>query len=276
MAEKPLFCLGEAWLELSADTAPELAEAFRVHVGGWAAEFCLAYAAQGGHAALLSQLGAEPFGRKLAAHLAARGVDCTQLAFTASARTPVVFSGEAGEPLVYRAPSSELLYAPEQLDASRFQDAFALCFSSACLLDAPIRMTHLKAIAAARDHGAFVCYAPELAQAAAFWPESVSLRETAQLFFPQADVLLLKESDLVPLFGSRELRTALFALFRGHVQLIFYSSSDKIHLFTRNVMLSCPQNGLSPAEFLRRLNALHTWPDKLSGLREVTLRKLLF
>ena len=85
----------------------------------------------------------------------------------------------------------------------------------------------------------------------------------------------MKESDLVPLFGSRELRTALFALFRGHVQLIFYSSSDKIYLFTRNVMLSCPQNGLSPTEFLHRLNALHTWPDKLSGLREVTLRKLL-
>ena len=56
MAEKPLFCLGEAWLELSADTAPELAEAFRVHVGGWAAEFCLAYAAQGGHGARVAAL----------------------------------------------------------------------------------------------------------------------------------------------------------------------------------------------------------------------------
>ena len=37
MPEKPLFCLGEAWVELGADTVPELAETFRVSVGGWGA-----------------------------------------------------------------------------------------------------------------------------------------------------------------------------------------------------------------------------------------------
>lgn len=85
MPEKPLFCLGEAWVELGADTVPELAETFRVSVGGWGAAFCRAYVRAGGHAALLSQLGADPFGRKAAAQLAADGIDCTHLCFTDAA-----------------------------------------------------------------------------------------------------------------------------------------------------------------------------------------------
>lgn len=103
MPEKPLFCLGEAWVELGADTVPELAETFRVSVGGWGAAFCRAYVRGGGHAALLSQLGADPFGRKAAAQLAADGIDCTHLCFTDAARTPGVLfrilynCGEEGE-----------------------------------------------------------------------------------------------------------------------------------------------------------------------------------
>lgn len=273
MPEKPLFCLGEAWVELGADTVPELAETFRVSVGGWGAAFCRAYVRAGGHAALLSQLGADPFGRKAAAQLAADGIDCTHLCFTDAARTPVVFSG-AGKLLPYRAPSAELLYAPEQLDAAALRGAFALCFSSGCLLDSPARLTHLKAIAAARDAGAFVCYAPRMAEAAPCWSDAAALRETAQQFFPQADVLLLKDSDLVPLFGSHELRTALFSLFSGHVELIFYSSSDNVFLFTRNVLLQAATSNLTEAQFLRALARLNTWPDKLAGLRETTLKKL--
>lgn len=274
MPEKPLFCLGEAWVELGADTVPELAETFRVSVGGWGAAFCRAYVRAGGHAALLSQLGADPFGRKAAAQLAADGIDCTHLCFTDAARTPVVFSG-AGKLLPYRAPSAELLYAPEQLDAAALRGAFALCFSSGCLLDSPARLTHLKAIAAARDAGAFVCYAPRMAEAAPCWPDAAALRETALQFFPQADVLLLKDSDLVPLFSSHELRTALFSLFSGHVELIFYSSSDNIFLFTRNVLLQAATSDLTEAQFLRDLARLNTWPDKLAGLRETTLKKLV-
>ena len=65
-----VLCLGEVWLELNAATAPELTETFRVQTGGWGAGFCRQYAALGGQAALLAQLGADPFGRKLAAYRA--------------------------------------------------------------------------------------------------------------------------------------------------------------------------------------------------------------
>lgn len=77
-----VLCLGEVWLELNAATAPELTETFRAQTGGWGAGFCRQYAALGGQAALLAQLGADPFGRKLAARLARDGVDCSLLCFT--------------------------------------------------------------------------------------------------------------------------------------------------------------------------------------------------
>ena len=94
--------LGEVWLELNAATAPELTETFRAQTGGWGAGFCRQYAALGGQAALLAQLGADPFGRKLAARLARDGVDCSLLCFTDAFPTPVVFTGAA------RANSSRL------------------------------------------------------------------------------------------------------------------------------------------------------------------------
>ena len=160
-----VLCLGEVWLELNAATAPELTETFRAQTGGWGAGFCRQYAALGGQAALLAQLGADPFGRKLAARLARDGVDCSLLCFTDAFPTPVVFTGE-DTALPYRAHTAGLALGPEQLEAAPFRGAFAFCFSSAGLVDSPLRLAHLEALAAARDAGALCCYLPRLAQAA--------------------------------------------------------------------------------------------------------------
>ena len=148
-----VLCLGEVWLELNAATAPELTETFRAQTGGWGAGFCRQYAALGGQAALLAQLGADPFGRKLAARLARDGVDCSLLCFTDAFPTPVVFTG-ADTVLPYRAHTAGLALGPEQLEAAPFRGASAFCFSSAGLVDSPLRLAHLKALAAARDAGA--------------------------------------------------------------------------------------------------------------------------
>ncbi len=131
-----VLCLGEVWLELNAATAPELTETFRAQTGGWGAGFCRQYAALGGQAALLAQLGADPFGRKLAARLARDGVDCSLLCFTDAFPTPVVFTGE-DTALPYRAHTAGLALRPEQLEAAPFRGSSAFCFSSAGLVDSP-------------------------------------------------------------------------------------------------------------------------------------------
>lgn len=244
-----VLCLGEVWLELNAATAPELTETFRAQTGGWGAGFCRQYAALGGQAALLAQLGADPFGRKLAARLARDGVDCSLLCFTDAFPTPVVFTG-ADTALPYRAHTAGLALGPEQLEAAPFRGASAFCFSSAGLVDSPLRLAHLEALAAARDAGALCCYLLRLAQAAPYWPQREALRQTALQFLDRADVLFLEESDLLLLFGSRELRTALFALFTGHVQLIFFYKKDRILAFTRSVMASAAKKRPEPGSGL--------------------------
>lgn len=269
-----VLCLGEVWLELTADTAPELAEAFRVQAGGWGADFCRRYAALGGQATLQARLGADLFGRKLAAQLAADGVDCSRLCFTEAAPTPVVFTG-TDSTIPYRTHAAGLAFAPEQLDTEVFRDVPVLCLSSEGLVDSPLRLTHLKALTAARDAGALCCYVPRLAQAAPFWPQEDALRQTALQFLSRADVLFLEESDLVALFGSREPRTALFALFTGHVQLIFYSDSDKICAFTRNVMTSAVKKDQSPALVLYRMEKMGIRVMDLPKLRENMLKELI-
>ena len=152
-----VLCLGEVWLELNAATAPELTETFRAQTGGWGAGFCRQYAALGGQAALLAQLGADPFGRKLAARLARDGVDCSLLCFTDAFPTPVVFTG-TDTALPYRAHTAGLALGPEQLEAAPFRGASAFCFSSTGLVDSPLRLAHLEALAAARDAGALTCF----------------------------------------------------------------------------------------------------------------------
>lgn len=269
-----VLCLGEVWLELNAATAPELTEIFRAQTGGWGADFCRQYAALGGQAALLAQLGADPFGRKLAAQLARDGVDCSLLCFTDAFPTPVVFTGE-DTALPYRAHTAGLALWPEQLETAPFRGASAFCFSSAGLVDSPLRLAHLEALAAARDAGALCCYLPRLAQAAPYWPQRESLCQTALQFLDRADVLFLEESDLLLLFGSRELRTALFALFTGHVQLIFFYKKDRILAFTRSVMVSAAKKDQSPALVLYRMEKMGIHVIDLPRLREHVLGQLL-
>ena len=136
MPGKTLYCLGEAWLELNSPAPLASAETFSPRMGGSAASLALAYAAQGGRASLLTQLGEDTFGHRIADALSAAGVDISRICFTSRAPTPLLFDG-GGEQLGCRTRSSELLYAPEQLDADWAADAEILAFSSACLVDSP-------------------------------------------------------------------------------------------------------------------------------------------
>ena len=228
-----VLCLGEVWLELNAATAPELTETFRAQTGGWGAGFCRQYAALGGQAALLAQLGADPFGRKLAARLARDGVDCSLLCFTDAFPTSVVFTG-ADTALPYRAHTAGLALGPEQLEAAPFRGASAFCFSSTGLVDSPLRLAHLEALAAARDAGALTCFVPCLEPA--LWPQpegESALREVTRQLLPRADIVILTTEELEFLFGTAEMRVALFPLLRGHTQLVLLARAEGIHAFTR-------------------------------------------
>ena len=66
-----------------------------------------------------------------------------------------------------------------------------------------------------------------------------------------------------------------FALFTGHVQLIFFYKKDRILAFTRSVMASAAKKDQSPALVLYRMEQMGIHVIDLPRLREHVLGQLL-
>ena len=167
-------------------------------MGGSAASLALAYAAQGGRASLLTQLGEDAFGHRIADALSTAGVDISRICLhlprphaaavrrrRRTARLPHPFFGAA--------------LCTEQLGADWAADAEMLAFSSACLVDSPCRYTHLAALDTARTAGVPVCFFPSLRPT--LWPGEKTLRDTVLQFLPFADILLLTADEMELLLG---------------------------------------------------------------------------
>ena len=228
-----IYCLGEVLLALDADAPLAHAESFRPRLGGDAAVLAQACAAQGGCASLLAQLGEDSFGQRAASTLAAAGVDTAHMRFSRTLPTALLFEA-GGEALSYRGRTAGLQFAPEQLEPGLFQPGDALLFASSGLCDSPLRYTHLAALTAARDAGALTCFVPCLEPA--LWPQpegEAALREVTRQLLPRADIVLLTTEELEFLFGTAEMRVALFPLLRGHTQLVLLACAEGIHAFTR-------------------------------------------
>ena len=200
MSDRILFSIGEALIDMipsrvgcSFDEVP----AFSPRVGGAPANVCAAVARLGGRSALLSQLGDDPFGHKIARALAGCGVELSHLEFTSKASTALAFVSlaENGERTFSfcRKPSADLLYAPEQIDPGWFSQAFALHFCSVSLVDSPMRYAHLAAITAAREAGAILSFDPNLRFP--LWPDREQLRQTVWQFLPLTHILKLSDEE---------------------------------------------------------------------------------
>lgn len=213
----------------------------------------------------LTQLGEDAFGHRIADALSTAGVDISRVCFTSRAPTPLLFDG-GGETLACRTRSSELLYAPEQLGADWAADAEMLAFSSACLVDSPCRYTHLAALDTARTAGVPVCFVPSLRPA--LWPGEKTLRDTVMQFLPFADILLLTADEMELLLDTREYQVGLFALLRGHTQLVVLETEEGVHAFTRAVHAFLPELSAPPEELAARL--LYQISQQ-----ELTLKKLM-
>ena len=239
MSDRILFSIGEALIDMipsrvgcSFDEVP----AFSPRVGGAPANVCAAAARLGGRSALLSQLGDDPFGHKIARALAGCGVELSHLEFTNKASTALSFVSlaENGERTFSfcRKPSADLLYAPEQIDPGWFSQAFALHFCSVSLVESPMREAHKAAIAAARQAGALVSFDPNLRFP--LWPDREALYRTVWEFLPQADILKVSDEELEFLTGTTDIEKALPKLFTGHVQLVVYTcGSAGAYAYTR-------------------------------------------
>ena len=249
-----LFSIGEALIDMiPTRSGCEFSEvpSFMPRIGGAPANVCGAFARLGGQAALLTQLGNDPFGHMLADRLAGYGIDVSRVPFTDAANTALAFVslGTDGSRTFsfYRNPSADLLYAAEQIDPDWFRDAFALHFCSVGLVESPMRGAHSAAIRAVQDAGALVSFDPNLRFP--LWPDREELRRTVWEFLPQADILKISDEELEFLTGTTDIRAALPALFTGRVQLILYTcGSAGAYAFTRAT------EGFAPCTLVRAVD----------------------
>ena len=201
MSANTLYSIGEALIDMiPSKSGCDFAEvpAFSPRVGGAPANVCGAFTALGGRSALLTQLGDDPFGHKIAAELASHGIDVSRVPFTTKANTALAFVslGADGNRTFsfYRNPSADLLYSASQIDPAWFQDAFALHFCSVSLVDSPMKAAHDAAIAAAAKAGAIISFDPNLRFP--LWPDHDALKRTVLDYLPKASVLKVSDEEL--------------------------------------------------------------------------------
>lgn len=239
MSGHTLFSIGEALIDMiPTKSGCSFAEvpAFSPRVGGAPANVCGAFTALGGHSALLTQLGDDPFGHKIADELAGHGIDVSRVSFTDKANTALAFVtlGADGNRTFsfYRNPSADLLYSAQQIDPAWFDDAFALHFCSVSLVESPMKQAHTAAIEAAARAGALISFDPNLRFP--LWPDHDALKKTVLDFMPKASVLKISDEELAFLTGTEDIDAALPQLFIGDVQLILYTcGGGGAHAYTR-------------------------------------------
>lgn len=201
MKKDTLFAIGEALIDfIPAESGCDFSDvtAFSPKVGGAPANVLGAFARLGGRTQLLTQLGEDPFGHKIAGELSAFGIGTDNVVFTDRANTALAFVslGRDGDRTFsfYRKPSADMLYTEEMVATVDFSRAYALHFCSVSLGDFPMKAAHRRAIAAARAAGAIISFDPNLRFP--LWSDPEALRAAVRDFLPAADLLKVSEEEV--------------------------------------------------------------------------------
>ena len=202
-----LVTLGEAMLRLSVRPGDRLedAPAFDVHVAGTEANVAFAAARVGLRSAWVSSLPANPLGRRVAATLAAGGVDVSLVHWVEAGRLGLYFVelGAAPRPIsvVYDRANSAIAQAtPDLFDWEAIADTDFLHLSGITLgLSASCYEIGVRAMKEARRRGATVTFDVNYRQR--LWtPQAAAdaVRSVAHL----VDVLICTAEDARDLFGA--------------------------------------------------------------------------
>lgn len=225
---KRLLAIGEALIDfIPEETGKELKDVsgFSPKVGGAPANVCGAYARLGGESSLITQLGADPFGDKIAEELSGCGIDCSHVVRTGKANTSLAFVAlkEDGnrEFSFYRKPGADMLLEAAQIRDEWFADAFALHFCSVSLGDYPMKEAHRKAIAAAKQAGGIISFDPNIRLA--LWDDAQALKAVILEFAPLAHVLKISDEELEFITGETDIQKALPRLLAGDTRMVIYT-----------------------------------------------------
>ncbi len=236
---KQLFSIGEALIDfIPEESGKELknVSGFQPKVGGAPANVCGAYVKLGGHGALITQLGDDPFGDKIVDEFTACGIDCSHVKRTKAANTSLAFvalkKDGNREFSFYRKPGADMMMESKDIEPSWFTDAFALHFCSVSLGDFPMKEAHWKAIDCALRAGALISFDPNIRLA--LWENPERLRNVIWDFIPLAHILKISDEELEFISGEKEIEAVLPRLFEGNTRLVIYTKgADGAECYTQ-------------------------------------------
>ncbi len=205
--KETLFAIGEALIDFipsKKGCSFSDVKSFSPKVGGAPANVLGAFSKLGGKTELITMLGKDPFGEKIAQELKSFGIGLDYLEFTDKANTALAFVSleKTGERTFsfYRNPSADMLYSAENLSTDVFSDCFALHFCSVSLGDFPMRDAHKKAIELAQKSGAIISFDPNIRFP--LWKDKSALKRTIDDFLTQADIIKVSDDELEFITGT--------------------------------------------------------------------------
>ena len=256
--------------------------AFSPKVGGAPANVCAAFSILGGSSRMLTQLGSDPFGRKIIGELDRVGVDTSCISLTDEANTALAFVSLAqnGDRTFsfYRKPSADMLYKAESIKETYFDNVFALHFCSVSIGDFPMKQAHKRAIELMRERNGIVSFDPNLRFN--LWDSRQALYEAVREFIPLSDIVKLSEDEVGFVTGENSIEKAAQQLFGHSVKLVLYTCGSKgAYAFTKNVKAFSPALKVSAVDttgagdgftgaFLWSLRKMCSVPDELEKLTE--------
>lgn len=229
---KKLLAIGEALIDfIPEESGKELKNVcgFQPKVGGAPANVCGAYVKLGGEGALITQLGADPFGDKIVEEFTECGIDCSYVKRTDKANTSLAFVAlkEDGnrEFSFYRKPGADMMMDAKDIEASWFTDAFALHFCSVSLGDFPMKEAHRKAIDCALRAGVMVSFDPNLRLA--LWDNPEALKNVIWEFAPMVHILKISDEELEFITGETDIKAVLPKLLQGNTKMVIYTKGSE-------------------------------------------------
>ncbi|MFJ7952125.1 carbohydrate kinase [Lysinibacillus sp. NPDC096418] len=234
-----LIAIGECLIDFTpSEQGGALAEVtgFTRNAGGAPANVAAVVAKLGQHAALLSQVGQDPFGDFLIKTMEMAGVDTMYIAQTTEGETSLAFVSltEEGDRdfLFYRRNAADLLYRKEQLPKDLLTTGDMLHFCSVNLVDSPMKYTHEALIKQAHDAGCLVSFDPNVRLP--LWHDTEACRQTILDFLPKAHIVKLSDEELTFLTHIEDGHQAVQKLFQERVQVLFVThGADGATIYTK-------------------------------------------
>ena len=292
MKKDVLIAIGEALIDFIPDKTGcdfENVTSFSPKTGGAPANVCGAFSVLGGKSKIITQLGDDPFGRKIEKELKSFGIDTSFISFTDKANTALAFVSLENDGnrtfSFYRNPSADMLFDKEQVTENMFDDAYALHFCSVSLGDFPMKEAHRTAIEMAASKDTIISFDPNLRFP--LWKRKEDLFKTVHEFLPLSDIIKISDEELEFLTGEKIIEHALPQLFTGNVKLIIYTcGSNGAYAYTRTEKAFSPCEKVKAVDttgagdgfigsFLFGLKSMEKTKDTLGKMAKSELEKIL-